>query len=125
MDDDLMSLRGAPGDDEGTDDWLSGFSEPSDSGPGTPASASETPDWLQELGGFEDVETETPPAAAPTRARAKPARAKPARKARTSSAGSTMFGLTAQQRMLLSIFLFLDTAVIGVLILVVIGAISF
>jgi hypothetical protein len=83
------------------------------------------PEWLRELSGFDEEFDDRP-------ARARASKAVPGEK-RSSSVLSGMvgsgsegvgFGMTAQQRMILSIFLFLDTAVIGVLILMYIGAIN-
>ena len=69
------------------------------------------------------------PAASPVAETPEPAvfkpRSRPARKARSGSSGRRVLGMTPQQRMVLSIFLFLDVAVIGFLILLAIGAINF
>jgi len=87
------------------------------------------PEWLSELSGFDEEFGDQP---APSRSRAR----KAAAPKEESSGGGFLsgmvgsgsegvgFGMTAQQRMILSMFLFLDTAVIGVLILMYIGAIN-
>ncbi len=83
------------------------------------------PEWLRELSGF-DEEFDDKPAVARTRKVA-------TQEKKSSSVLSGMvgsgpqgvgFGMTAQQRMILSMFLFFDTAVIGVLILMYTGAIN-
>lgn len=119
MDDDLMSLGGG---EMGDDDPFGGFSDPADLDFGDTPSAEdsgEVPDWLQELSRPEPVSTA--PAkqtvAAPKKAVAKPQPKK--RKARSSG------GITPQQRMILSIFLFLDVAVIGCALLIGLGVINF
>ncbi len=113
MDDDLMSLRGSG---SGDTEAFSGFSDPAEAEPGGAEAASradETPDWLRELGGFEEEE-ET-----------KAAPARTARKSRAKSSGRKAAGMTPQQRMILSIFLFLDVAVLGCAILFALGVIGF
>lgn len=66
-----------------------------------------------------------PPQAAPTAAAKKPVRAPKATAQQAPRAGSRGFlGMTPQQRMILSIFFFLDGAVLGFLILYALGAIS-
>jgi hypothetical protein len=81
----------------------------------------ERPEWLRELSGFEDGAFDEPAVETPLRP-------KPTSGALTRFVGrgprGMAFGMTAQQRMVLSIFLFLDMAVIGFLILYVIGAIN-
>ncbi|MBN1120179.1 MAG: hypothetical protein JXJ17_03815 [Anaerolineae bacterium] len=96
------------------------------SSPTTTPSGGARPEWLRELSGF-DEEFDDKPARAKSRKKSAP------REKQSSSVLSGMvgsgpqgvgFGMTAQQRMVLSMFLFLDTAVIGVLILMYIGAIN-
>jgi hypothetical protein len=112
MDDDLMSLRGSG---SGDTEAFSGFSDPAGADLGGAEAASraeETPDWLRELGGFEEEETKAAPA-------------RTARKGKAKSSGRRAAGMTPQQRMILSIFLFLDVAVLGCAILFALGVISF
>lgn len=135
MDDDLMSLRGAVGEGSGGDEGpFNEISAPGDLGPaspGSPASGDDAPEWLRELGGLEDSGPATPPAGEPVRrAERRPERThqprpKPAPQTRTKSSGGLALGLTPQQRMVLSLFLFLDVSVLGFLILLAIGAINF
>jgi hypothetical protein len=137
MDDDLMSLRGSTSND---DDLFGSFTDPDDLGfdapPPAAGSASPGSDDFYFADPFDlpafDEPAFTPepvaPAPAPTpqpaKARPKPATMpKKSRKARRR-ASTGFLGLTAPQRMILSIFLFLDVAVLGALILLVIGAIN-
>lgn len=134
MDDDLMSLRSSVSSSKKEDDdLLGGFG--SSSGTGQPGgwtdvekspdldfgSLDEQPDWLREL-------EPQPEASAPAKSVAeKKAPKEPKKQGRTSrprKSGGKGMGLTAQQRMILSLFLFLEVAVIGVLLLFAIGAIS-
>ncbi len=146
MDDDLMSLRGSrqPGDD-----LFGSFSDPDDLGfdlpPVPPAGGSgasrggslldddsfgapfDFPDFDQPTVNAQAASAPPPAASAPTvrtppAKRSAPARAAAApRKPRRRPAK----GMTPQQRMLLSIFLFLDVAVLSALLLLTIGAIQF
>ncbi|HEC22224.1 MAG TPA: hypothetical protein ENI95_04835 [Chloroflexi bacterium] len=141
MDDDLNSLRGSLGgedDDlfgafsdptegaipENLDmpDWLSGEPEPASEPEPEPAPSTDeggVPEWLSELGEpppDEDEEEPSPMIGEPETAH---------RERKRRSRSSTFLGLTPQQRMVLSIFLFLDVAVLGFLLLLAIGAISF
>lgn len=107
MDDDLNSLRGSDssplggGDSSplggGEDDLLGGFGEP------TTVSQSAAPTTVSK-------------AATPPVPRKKPAPAK--------RSGGSSVGLTPQQRMLLSVFLFMDVAVLGCLVLIALGVIQ-
>lgn len=97
--------------------------EPPAAQPAPILSSDEPPEWLRAaLGGLEEEEepSSPPPVEAPSPSR------RPRR--RTSLAGSgprgRAFGMTAQQRMVLSIFLFLDVTVLAVALLIAIGAIS-
>jgi hypothetical protein len=121
VDDDLKSLRGG---EMGDDDLFGGFSDPADLDfGGTPSTedSGEVPDWVQELSRPEPASTA--PAkqtvAAPKKTAAKPKPKPKKRKARSSG------GITPQQRMILSIFLFLDVAVIGCALLIGLGVINF
>ena len=121
MDDDLMSLRGSSSPyggssmpDEnplglGLDDFVPASPEPPPSEPPAMSTA-----------------VAAPAAKSKPEPKAKPeARPKPAPKPRTKSAsGGGFLGMTPQQSMLLSIFLFLDVAVLGCLILIAVGAIK-
>ncbi len=116
MDDDLNALRGGPPQNE--DDFFSslGASAPS-GGSSAPASGSGSLDLgLDAFGPPSDAA-----AAAPAPARKAAPKKKPARK---SSGGGTFLGMTPQQRMVLSLFLFLDVAVLGLLILFALGVIN-
>ncbi len=85
-----------------------------------PQEGDETPDWLRELGvGTEEAEFA---AASAEEERAGGSPAAPPQKAARPHRGA--FGMTAQQRMVLAIFLFLDVLVLSFLILLVIGAIQ-
>ncbi len=87
-----------------------------------PLAGGETPEWLRELGVGAEEGERGGPADAP-----RPSRARGS--ALTALAGSgprgMAFGMTAQQRMVLAIFLFLDVLVFSALILIAIGAINF
>jgi len=112
MDDDLNSLRGnAPSSD---DDFFSSFenssAETTTSSPtGAPAGGSGSLDLFDQP-------------AAPAPAKKGKGKAPPKKKAKKRSAKAA--GMTPQQRMILSIFLFLDVAVLGCLILVALGKIQ-
>ncbi len=91
------------------------------------AGADERPAWLRELSGFEEAQP-----AQPSRARASQPEAerRPAKKRGGLNLTGTgpqgrAFGMTAQQRMILSIFLFLNVTVLGLALLVAIGAVNF
>lgn len=87
---------------------------------GLPQEGDETPDWLRELGvGTEETEFA---AASAEEEHTGGYPAAPSRKAARPHRGA--FGMTAQQRMVLAIFLFLDVLVLSFLILLVIGAIN-
>ena len=140
MDDDLMSLRGgSQGNND--DDLFGSFSDPDDLGFDAPAPASRpaSADDFDFNDPFNlpsfDEPTITAPAPiaampsstpAPSRASSQPvsqtSKAKPRRKKKSSGTG--FLGMTAPQRMVLAIFLFLIVAVYGFLILLVINAIN-
>lgn len=88
-----------------------------------PPVTDERPDWLRELSGFEE---EKKPAPAPVTPRAQAS--KPRGGLMSSLTGNgpkgMALGMTAQQRMILSIFLFLDIAVLACMILIAIGAVN-
>ncbi len=97
---------------------------PSTAQPAPILSSDEPPEWLRAaLGGLEGEEEEP---VSPPPVKASPSARQPRR--RSSLAGSgpqgRAFGMTAQQRMVLSIFLFLDVTVLAVALLIAIGAIS-
>jgi hypothetical protein len=124
MDDDLMSLRGSSSpfggssmpDEEplglGLDDFVPAAPEPvSEPAPMSSVAAPA-------------AKSKPAPKAKPAKP-AKEARPKSAPKPKTKSAsGGAFLGMTPQQSMLLSIFLFLDVAVLGCLILIALGAIK-
>jgi hypothetical protein len=95
------------------------------SAPTTTPSSGARPEWLRELSGFDEEFDDKP---ASTRSRKAAPQKKQSSSILSGMVGSgpqgVGFGMTAQQRMILSMFLFLDTAVIGVLILMYIGAIN-
>jgi hypothetical protein len=128
MDDDLMSLRSSVSSSKkDDDDLLGGFGSSMDASKSESpnidfGSLDDQPDWLKELGPQPEVAAPVKSTAekkkAPKQAK-KPGRA---RRSRKSSAG--FMGLTPQQRVILSLFLFLEVAVIGVFLLLAIGAIN-
>jgi hypothetical protein len=135
MDDDLMSLRSTRSDND--NDLFGSFTDPDDLGfdLSTPASSPADSDsfdfgdpfGLPEFGQPASaraaaVAQPAAPQSAPTPAKAKGGK-KPKRRARRSQRG--FLGMTPQQRMVLSIFLFLDVAAMGLLILVALEKISF
>lgn len=133
MDDDLMSLRGGGRSNNDDDDLFGSFADPDDLGfdaPPPPASGSGMRDLDDlDLGDPFDFDSfEAAPAAAAAAPQSAPARssskkqAKPRRARRSSARG--FLGLRPQELMLLSIFLFLDVLVFGLLILVVLGAVN-
>jgi hypothetical protein len=89
--------------------------------PGPLLESEERPEWLRELIEREEEGGETRPAmqtaalAEPPRPEARPARAR---------SRSTILGMTPRQLLAVSVFLFLDVAVLGVLLLIAIGAIN-
>lgn len=94
------------------------------SSPTVTPSSSARPEWLSELSGFDD-EFGDQPARTSTPAVSRETRSSSVLSGMVGSGSQGVgFGMTAQQRMILSIFLFLDTAVIGVMILMYIGAIN-
>ena len=138
MDDDLMSLRG--GSRDNNDDLFGSFSDPDDLGfdAPVPASRSASADDFDFSDPFDlpsfDEPTITAPAPMPppasasvSKAASKPTsktgRAKPRQKRKSSRVG--FLGMTAPQRMILAIFLFLIAAEYGFFILLVINAINF
>jgi hypothetical protein len=127
------SPASAPGHltDEGDrPDWLAATTTGSDTLPGaqpasaplpepepsTPAGAGGRPEWLAELDPGLGAVGEEEPVDQPRSRRSRRKRAASSSKPRA---------LTPRQRMLLSIFLFLDIAVLGCFLLLAIGAISF
>jgi hypothetical protein len=113
MDDDLMSLRGGTSSD--SDDLFGSFDAPPSSQSMKPSGSSSSMGGLDlDLGGLPPP---TPSKPAPSKAKPKKSNKKPSRK---RSGGG---GISPQQRMLLSIFLFLDVSVLGCLILFAVGAI--
>lgn len=107
MDDDLNALRGAGPSNE--DDFFSSFeSSPADTMPSSPTGGSSSLDIFDQ------------PSAPP--APVKKAKAPAKKKAKRRS--GEFLGMPPQQRMILSIFLFLDVAVLGVLILIAAGSIA-
>lgn len=134
MDDDLMSLRG--GRSSNDDDLFGSFADPGDLGFDAPEPSRTSGRDEFDFGdpfGLPDFDEPTISGPAPVAPAASPAAApSPAKKAakskkRTRRAGAKagFLGMTAQQRMVLSIFMFLDVAVLGLFILLAIGAINF
>lgn len=139
MDDDLMSLRGSSRS-SGDDDLFGSFTDPNDLGFDleTPMGGSSDADEYDFGDPFNLPDFDQPtmmgaaapaqpaaPKSAPAPAKAKPQVAKKSKKRARRRAQTGAFGMTAPQRMVLSIFLFLDVAVLGVLILFALGAINF
>ncbi len=86
-----------------------------------PPAGGETPTWLRELGvGTEEEEIGSPAYAA----QEERARGSVLTGLTGTGPKSMAFGMTAPQRMVLAIFLFLDVLVFSVLILIAIGAIN-
>ena len=113
MDDDLSSLRGSstPPDD----DFLSSFGASSDA-PSSSSSAAGS-------GSLDLFDSPAPaPAAAKSGAKAKPAGKK--KKKATKKRSGLFLGMGPMERMVLSVFLFLDVSVLGCLILVALGKIN-
>ncbi|MBN1311827.1 MAG: hypothetical protein JXB30_10430 [Anaerolineae bacterium] len=126
MDDDLMSLRSNVSSSQDDDDLLGSFGSPigtdDDLSPGDASgldfgSLDEQPEWLRDLG--VEPEEAAPAEQAPKTEKKK--KKKPARRSGKSS--GNFMGLTPQQRMILALFLFLEIAVISILVLIVTGAI--
>jgi hypothetical protein len=135
MDDDLMSLRGSRSSSN-DDDLFGSFDDPGDLGFDAPPPS--------RSGGLDDFDFGDPfglpdfdqptvsgpspvaPAASPKSA---PSPAKKAAKGRKSTrrAGARpgFLGMTAQQRMVLAIFMFLDIAVLGLFVLLALEKITF
>ncbi len=109
MDDDLNALRGGPPQDE--DDFFSSLGGP----PAAPSSAGSPLDL-----GLEGFDKPAPAPAAPEKKAKAQAKKKPKPKRRPGK----FLGMSPQQRMVLSIFLFLDVAVLGCLILFAAGSIG-
>ncbi|MGF1507305.1 MAG: hypothetical protein GYB64_14335 [Chloroflexi bacterium] len=114
MDDDLRALLGDDSDDE---DLFSAFDDPSTTS-GRAARddllgmTDDRPDWV-----------DTVPAAPPQPEQAP--RSGRQNKPRRRRSGSGFLGMTPFQRMVLSIFLFLDVSVIGFMLLIALGKIQF
>jgi hypothetical protein len=81
------------------------------------------PEWLRELSGFEEEEFEDEPEA-PAVPRAPGVLGTILSSLVGRGPQGIGFGMTAQQRMVLSIFLFLDVAAIGCMLLIAIGAVN-
>lgn len=134
MDDDLMSLRKGASSPREDDDLLGGFGDSAGAGKaggttgaGKPSddldfSALDQPDWMQELPTAEPAAPPVTIAPKKTMAPARKAKARPRRAGRSSAA---FMGMNPQQRMILSVFLFLDVSVLSCLILISIGAFGF
>jgi hypothetical protein len=131
MDDDLMSLRGSRSND---DDLFGSFDDPGDLGfdAPPPSRSSGTADVFDfgDPFGLPDFDQPTVSGPAPVAPAASPRSApSPTKrgKKRTRRAGAKpgFLGMTAQQRMVLSIFMFLDVAVLGLFVLLALGAINF
>lgn len=130
MDDDLRSLMNRSDND---DDLFGSFTDPDDLGFDAASPFEERAGDLDDFD-FSDPfavsaydepvpAAPPPPPAATVRAAKAPRPAKP--KKRRPRAKTGFLGMTAPQRMVLAIFLFLDVAVIGLLVLLAIGAINF
>lgn len=89
-----------------------------------PPVTDERPDWLRELGGFEEEEARTAPPPVSPRPGAQQSRGGVMSSLVGKGSKGMAFGMTAQQRMILSIFLFLDVAVLACMILIAIGAVN-
>ncbi len=136
MDDDLMSLRG--GSQPNDDDLFGAFSDPDDLGfdsPEPPPTAPGPNDFsFDNEFSFPDFDdpTLTLPSVSQTESSlnaqslppSSPPKGKPKTKTPPRSSKPRSRGMTPQQRMILAVFLFLDVAMIGFLILLVIGAIQ-
>jgi hypothetical protein len=132
MDDDLMSLRGSRSGSN-DDDLFGSFDDPGDLGFDAPAPSRSAGADEFDFGdpfGLPDFDQPTVSGPAPiapaSSPRSAPSPAKRGKK-RTRRAGSKpgFLGMTAQQRMVLSIFMFLDVAVLGLFVLLALGAINF
>ncbi|NDJ51869.1 MAG: hypothetical protein GYB68_02150 [Chloroflexi bacterium] len=123
-------------------DWISELGNSDDIFP--PVDDNDGPAWLDDLGGFDDASaTDLPivddPLAPPLgddtligartaaipREEVNQAKQDKASKPKKKKARRGFLGMTPLQTMILSIFLFLDVAVLGILALVAVGAISF
>ncbi len=125
MDDDLMSLRDSSSDE---DELFSDFADPADLGfdiPETEQESEGAPAWLSELGQLDEPLKEAPTAEARRTAPAQRSSGARVSQGRRKASSQAAAGLTPQQRMILSIFLFLDVAVLGFFILVALGAVNF
>lgn len=150
MDDDLMSLRG---DDPGDDDLFGGFDDSPDdfdfdfgsldeadattmeetlSGSSTATnvgSDDDVPDWMRELDQPESLRATQPAATVAASRTPAPERRErmrqPSSTTSSRSGGGSGLGLSPMQRMVLSIFLFLDVAVIGFGLLIGLNIIAF
>jgi len=148
-DDDPFASLDSPGEDDlfsglgGSNDPFSSlipdeedepdlFQPHTDSEPDSPFSAFDEeeearPAWLSELGGdFDESPAPKKETSAPKRRLKSSGGSEEGLLAQFVGRGPSGYGLgmTAQQRMVLSIFLFLDVTVIGFMLLLVIGAIS-
>ena len=112
MDDDLSSLRGSstPPDD----DFLSSFGASSDA-PSSSSSAAGS-------GSLDLFDSPAPAPAEKSKAKAKSSGRKKKKAAKRRS--GALLGMDPMQRMVLSVFLFLDVAVLGCLILIALGKIN-
>jgi hypothetical protein len=134
MDDDLMSLRGSRSGSSNDDDLFGSFDDPGDLGfdapPPSRSAGADDFDFGDPFGlpDFDQPTISGPapiaPAASP-RSAASPARKAAKRKSvRRTGAKTGFLGMTAQQRMVLSIFMFLDIAVLGLFVLLAFEAIK-
>lgn len=132
MDDDLRSLMNRR--DDSDDDLFGSFTDPDDLGFDAGSPFEERAGDLEDFDFSDPFALSTydepapaapaapPPAAATVRAAKAPTPAKAKKRRRRAKTGA--LGMTAPQRMVLAIFLFLDVAVIGLLILIATNAIN-
>lgn len=119
-DDDLFSHLEVEEEEEPSETWREPIAPATPDEPLPPLPDAAVPEWLSELGIERDEIVEDQLKIAPERNTAEPLTA-------LSGTGpkGMAFGMTAQQRMILSIFLFLDVAVLGFLLLYALGVIQF
>ena len=98
---------------------------PEPTGVASTAQGEERPEWLRELGGFEESQDPRRAAGIPSPARGGGGGASALlQNFMGRGPHGIAMGMTAQQRMVLSIFLFLDVAAIGCMLLIAIGAVQ-